>query len=176
MRFAPPRRLSRARNWPSIRPTIICGAVVLARVSSASRSKRSPTGGVCSAAYSSTWSLTMKAMRPRRLPRAVPVSAAQQHATVVPTEAHRVRERHLDLGLARLVRDVVEVAFRVRVLVVDRRRHLALVDREDAHHGLDRPRGSEAVAHHRFRRRDGELVRVVAEDVLERLRLGEIAE
>ena len=34
---------------------------------------------------------------------------AEQHAAVVPAEAHRVRERDVEIDLARLVRDVVEV-------------------------------------------------------------------
>ena len=74
---------------------------------------------------------------------------------------------------ARLVRDVVEVALRVGRLVVDRRREDALVEREHAHHRLDRAGRPEAVAGHRLRRRDRELVRVVAEDLLDRPRLGE---
>ena len=41
---------------------------------------------------------------------------------------------------------------------------------------LDRAGRAEAVAHHRLRRRDRELVGVVAEDVLDRLRLGGVAE
>ena len=80
------------------------------------------------------------------------------------------------LDLARLVRDVVEVALGIRLLVVHRRREDAVVDREHAHHRLDRAGRAEAVAGHRLRRGDGELVRVVAEDVLDRLRLGRVAE
>ena len=77
---------------------------------------------------------------------------------------------------ARLVRDVVEVALRVGVPVVDRRRQHAVVERERAHHRLERAGGAEAVARHRLRRGDGEPVGVVAEDLLERARLGEVAE
>ena len=76
----------------------------------------------------------------------------------------------------RLVRDVVEVALGVGLAVVDRRRQDAVVEREHAHHRLDRAGRAEGVAHHRLRRRDRELVGVVAEDVLDRLRLGRVAE
>src|SRR5580765_4225316 len=150
MRFAPVSRTSAARKPPSIRPTIICGAVVFSRVSAASRSNNSPGWVVCSAAYSSTWSLTMKAISAREASDSS--DAAEQHAAVVAAEAHRIRERNVDLRFARLVRDVVEIALGIGVLVVDRGRDRALVDREHAHHRLDRAGGSEAVAHHRFRR------------------------
>ena len=63
-----------------------------------------------------------------------------------------------------------------RGLVVDRRREDAVMDREHAHHRLDRAGRPEAVAGDRLRRRDGKLVRVVAEDLLDRLRLGQVAE
>ena len=76
----------------------------------------------------------------------------------------------------RVVRDVVEVALRVGLAVVDRRRQHPVAQREHAHDRLDRAGRSERVAHHRLRRRDGELVGVVAEDVLDRLRLGGVAE
>ena len=66
MRFAPVSRTSAARNPPSIRPTIICGAVVFSRVSAASRVEEIAAAAVvCSAAYSSTCSLTMKAIAAR---------------------------------------------------------------------------------------------------------------
>src|SRR5207237_3519309 len=79
-------------------------------------------------------------------------NAAEEDAAVVAAEAHRVRERNLDLCLARLVRHVVEVARRVGVLVVDRRRELPVPQREDAHHRLDRARGRTAEAHVGLRR------------------------
>ena len=85
-------------------------------------------------------------------------------------------ERDLELDLPRLVRDVVEVALRVGVAVVDRRRQQLVVERERAHHRLDRPRGAEAVAGDGLRRGDGERVGVVAEDLLDRARLGRVAE
>jgi hypothetical protein len=52
--------------------------------------------------------------------------------------------------------------------VVHRRRQHAVADGEDAHHRLDRARGTEAVAGHGLRRGDREPVRVVAEDLLDR--------
>ena len=60
--------------------------------------------------------------------------------------------------------------------VVDRRRQHAVVHRSHAHHRLDRTGRSEAVARHGLRRRDGKVVRVSTEDVLDRLRLGCVAE
>src|SRR4051812_3312216 len=58
---------------------------------------------------------------------ATSVDATEQHARVVPTEAHCIGERDPDVSFPRLVRHVIEVADRIRMLVVDRRRQLALV-------------------------------------------------
>ena len=91
-------------------------------------------------------------------------------------EAHRVRERDVDLHPARLVRHVVQVAVRIGMTVVDRGWDHSFVQRERAHHCLDRPRRAEGVSHHRFRRGDGELVGMIAEDRLDRLCLGKISQ
>src|SRR5215207_4154392 len=91
-------------------------------------------------------------------------------------EAHGVRQGHTHICLARVVRDVVEVALRIRVRVVDRRRKNPVADRERAHDRLDSARGTEHVTHHRLGRGNGELVRVVAEYLLDRLGLRQIAE
>ena len=95
----------------------------------------------------------------------------------MPAEAHRVRERDVDLGAARLVGDVVEVALRVGGAVVDGRRKHALAERE-RRTSSPRPR--------RPRRSSGRVTdfvdetarpyACVAEDLLDRPRLGEVAE
>src|SRR6266496_2210751 len=63
---------------------------------------------------------------------------AQNDARVVPAEPERVGDGDLDVGFARVVRDVVEVASGIRRLVVDRRRQHVLVHREDREDRLDR--------------------------------------
>src|ERR687888_1660291 len=73
---------------------------------------------------------------------------------VVPTEAERVRDGDAHVGLARLVRDVVEVALRILDLVVDRRRQLAVANREDREERLDRAGCAQAVTGRTLRRRD----------------------
>ena len=60
--------------------------------------------------------------------------------------------------------------------IVDRRGDHTFVQSEDAHHRLDRPRRAERVAHHRLRRRNRQLVGVVAEDFLDRLRLRQVSQ
>ncbi len=112
----------------------------------------------------------------RPLSRKLRLVAAEQDAGVVAAEAHRVRERDVDLNLPRLVRDVVEIAVGIGLLVVRGRRENAVVQREHAHHRLDRPGRPEAVARDRLRRGNRELVGVVAEHLLDRARLGEVAE
>jgi hypothetical protein len=65
----------------------------------------------------------------------------------VAAEAERIGNGDLQVGrLARDVRDVVEVALGVRLLLVDRRREDAVAEREDAERRLDRACAAEAVA------------------------------
>src|SRR4029077_8468748 len=70
---------------------------------------------------------------------------AHDDAGVVPAETERVRDADGDVGLARLVRDVVEVALGIGLLVVDRRRQQAPLDGQHGEDGLDRPGRAEAV-------------------------------
>src|SRR5262249_57069468 len=91
---------------------------------------------------------------------------------VVTAEAERVRDGDAHVGVARLVRDVVEVALGVRHLIVDRRRHLAVADREGREDGLDCSTGAETVAGRALRRRDRRLARLLlAERELDHTRL-----
>src|SRR5262245_38546333 len=64
----------------------------------------------------------------------------QNDARVVPAEADRVGERHVDLHAAGLVGDVVEVAVGVGLLEVDGGRDDVVPDGEGAHHRLERAR------------------------------------
>src|SRR5437016_1727355 len=99
-----------------------------------------------------------------------------ENASVVTTETHRVRERDVHLRVSGLVGNVVEIAGRVWMDVVHRRRQDSVADGEDAHHRLDRTGRAEAVAGYRLSGGHRELVRVIAEDVLDRFRLGSVAE
>src|SRR6185312_16753566 len=96
---------------------------------------------------------------------------------VVPAEPEVVRESDVRLPLARLVRDVVEVALGIRVLVVDRRRHDVALHREDRRDRLDRARRAEAVPRRALGRRDRRLARLLlAEGDLDHTRLARVAE
>src|SRR5438270_9658754 len=98
-------------------------------------------------------------------------------AGVVPAEAERVRDADGDVGLPRLVRDVVEVALGILLLVVDRRRQHPAIDgknREDGFHGTG---GAEAVPGRALRRGDADVRRVLlAQRLLDYLGLARIAE
>src|SRR5512132_1532846 len=74
------------------------------------------------------------------------LKTAQHEAGVVPTEAERVRDGDPDVGLARLVRNVVEVAISIGRLVVDRRRQHAVADCERAEDRFNGTGGTETVA------------------------------
>jgi hypothetical protein len=69
------------------------------------------------------WTATIGESREGEASRSgLSLEAAQHEAGVVPAEAERVRDGDPDVGLARLVRNVVEVAFGIGCVVVDRRR------------------------------------------------------
>src|SRR5438105_5319229 len=97
-----------------------------------------------------------------------PSGLAEDERGVVAAEAHRVRQGGLDLPGPRRIRDVVQVQRRIRRRVVDRRRDAAVAHREEARDRLERAGGPEEVSGHRLRRRHEELVRVGAEDLLDR--------
>src|SRR5437899_1229890 len=65
---------------------------------------------------------------------------------VVTAETERVVHDGVDLHLARLVRNVVEVTFRIGMLVIDRRGHDVVFDGLDAGNGFHRTRRAEHVA------------------------------
>src|SRR3954469_26002212 len=71
----------------------------------------------------SVGSATTFARKPRRRLILEPL---EDDRRVVAAEAERIRHRDTDVRLAGLVRDVIEIALRVGVFVVDRRREDAL--------------------------------------------------
>src|SRR2546421_12587325 len=86
---------------------------------------------------------------------------AEHDRGVVAAEAERVRDTATHVCLAGLVRDVVEIALWIGILVVDRRRQAAAVDRERREDRLHRARGAEAVAGRALRRGDRRVARVL---------------
>src|SRR5438874_846379 len=103
--------------------------------------------------------------------------AADDDRRVVAAEPERVRDADPHVGLAGLVRDVVEIALWVRILVVDGRRQATAIDRERREDRLDRAGRAEAVAGRALGRRDRRVARILlAERELQHARLRRIAE
>src|SRR4051812_48757487 len=88
------------------------------------------------------------------------VVAAERGRSVGAAEAERVGERDLDLHVARGVRDVVEVAGRVRGEDVDGRRRDLVVDRERGDDGFNSAGSAQQVAMHALGGIDRQLVRM----------------
>ena len=82
----------------------------------------------------------------------------------------------IDRYLACFVRHVVEIAYRIGRLVVDRRRNDAVLHDERADRGFEAAGSAEEMAGHRFGGADGNLVRLLAEHRLDRQRLDAIAD
>src|SRR6266571_9219176 len=88
---------------------------------------------------------------------ALVLEALEYDARVVAAEPEGVGDRDANVGVTRLVRDVVQVALGILDLVVDRRRQLPVADREDGEQRFDRAGGPEAVTGRTLRRRDRRL-------------------
>src|SRR5579859_2884234 len=78
-------------------------------------------------------------------------------------EAERVRQRRVYTRVASNIRDVIEVALGVRVLIVDGWRQTTAVEDFDTHDRFERAPGAHHVARHTFRGRNGRS-RLMAED------------
>src|SRR4051812_35442457 len=86
--------------------------------------------------------------------------------TVRAAETEAVGGGILDRHRPSLVRHIVEVALRIRVFEVDRRRRNLVAQSQDRNAGLEAARTAEQMAGHRFRRTDGQFCRMVTEGPL----------
>src|SRR3970040_128390 len=100
--------------------------------------------------------------------------SAGDHDGVVSADPERVGHHGVDVSLTRLVGDVVEVALRIGMLVVDRWRDGTTVDRQHASNELHRPGRAEQVAHHGLRGTHGYLPGARAEHLLDGQRFGAV--
>src|SRR5262249_5666332 len=106
-----------------------------------------------------------------RGPRNLRIESADDERDILPAEAKAVAEHVAYAFFAGRVRDVVEVAVRVGVLVVDRGWQHAFAQGHDTGDQLDGAGGGDQVADHALAAGDRDGVGAVAEDVLDRERL-----
>ena len=104
------------------------------------------------------------------------VPALEEQRGVGAAETERIRERVLDLGFARVVRNVIEIALRIGSFLVDRRRQNLIAQRQHADARLEAARAAEQMPGHGLGRADGNFLGVVAEDALQRGRLDRVAQ
>src|SRR5437879_7219435 len=89
---------------------------------------------------------------------------AQRQHRVEPAKGERVGESTFDLGRSRAMGDDVEIAFRVRLDEVSRRREQTLVQGHDGSHRFECTRSAQGVAVHGLGRAHSEPVSMRAED------------
>src|SRR5437899_4260557 len=109
---------------------------------------------------------TIRAMALAAL-RALASQRAEHDGRVGAAEAERVGHRGGDPHLPRLARHEIEVALRILLKQVRRRRRNLVADREHREHRFDARRGAQEVTRHRLGRRHGELACMVAERTLD---------
>src|SRR5579864_3590050 len=88
-----------------------------------------------------------------RTSRSGPIRARQGEAHVVPAKPVRRAQREVDASAAATVGHVVEVALRVGLVQVDRRRYELVTNGQNRDDRLDRAGRAEQVPVHRLRRR-----------------------
>ncbi len=74
------------------------------------------------------------------------VPALEEQRGVGAAEAERIRERVFDFRFARLVRNVIEIARRIGIFVVDRRRQNLIAQRQHADARFEAARAAEQMA------------------------------
>src|ERR1700736_4479331 len=92
---------------------------------------------------------------------------AEDDRRVVPTKSKTVAHRRAGLPLAGFVGHVVEIALWIGVLIVDGGPDPARLERLDAGQALERARRAEHMTGHALGRRDDQVPRVLAKDVID---------
>src|SRR6185437_8852590 len=101
---------------------------------------------------------------------------AKDDRRVRSTEAERVRQRGAYRHRPRDARHEIEIALRIDIDEIRRWRRNLVANRQCREDRLDARRGTQQVPGHRFRRRDGQPVRMLAERALDRDAFGDVAE
>src|SRR5438132_1818162 len=104
------------------------------------------------------------------------LEASENECRVRTAEAETVRERVLHKRLARFVRHIIQVAFRVGSVVVNRRGQFPPVDGERGEDGFYSARRAEQMTRHRLRGTERQLTSMRAESLLDGKRLAPVAE
>src|SRR6202521_6463870 len=79
------------------------------------------------------------------------VRGSESQDRVQTTESERIRNRRSHLLRAGLVGNVIEIAFRIALVVVHRWRQFSVMKRQNRGHRLERPRSAQGVPMHGFR-------------------------
>src|SRR5438132_87110 len=104
------------------------------------------------------------------------LEASENECRVRTAEAETVRERVLHKRLARFVRHIIQVAFRVESVVINCRGQFPAVDGEHGEDGFYSARRAEQMTRHRLRGTERQLIRMRAESLLDGERLAPVAE
>src|SRR6185437_4125004 len=99
---------------------------------------------------------------------------AKDDRRVRSTEAERVRKRDANRHRPRDARHEIEIALRIGIDEIRGGRRDLIANRQRREDRLDAGRGTQQMPGHRFRRRDGKLVGVLAERALYRDAFGDV--
>src|SRR5205807_4894871 len=81
--------------------------------------------------------------------------ALENQRRVGAAKSKRIRKRVFERCFASVIRNVIQIAFRIRILKVDGGWQSLVAQRQDTDAGLKAARAAEKVARHGFRRADG---------------------
>src|SRR5688572_15427333 len=91
--------------------------------------------------------------------------ALEQQRGVGATESERIRQGVLHIDLARLVRNIVEIAVRIGCLVIDGRRNDSALHNQRRDSCFNRSRRAEQMSNHGLRRTHGQLTGMLTEEL-----------
>src|SRR5579872_222040 len=123
-----------------------------------------PSGMMCSGASLAGTCLTQTAIFTFRN---LDLIALEDESGVGATETERIGKRVRELSLASVIWNVIEIALRVGMFVIDRRRKNLIAQGEHADAGLEASGTAEQVSGHRFRGADSQMAGVIAEDAFD---------
>src|SRR3954469_13139743 len=102
--------------------------------------------------------------------------AFEEERAIRPAEAEGVAERVFHTRFARVIRDAIEIALGVLIVQINGRRQALILQRQNRDASFESAGAAEQVPGHRFRGADCDLLRVLAEKVLDGLRFQHVAD
>src|SRR5215831_8618197 len=105
-----------------------------------------------------------------------PRPAPENERSVGAAKSKGIRKRKLHRRFPSMIRNVVQIAFGIGILEINRRRQNLVVKGENADPSFEATRTAKQMTGHGFRGTDGNLFSAIAEDALQRARFDHVTD